>query len=206
MRHVPSLFALALAAAALATTAGTARAQYLRYGFVSAGLGGTDDAYYDPDFTVAAGFLARFGPPVGVYVGVRTPLVYSRFKPDAAAFVDSVSSGPGTTGTVTGATISMVESGLDLVAGYDTGMLGGYGWYGLHYITENRAEGEIRTSSATRGIAQQNRRDLGPSYGVGLQLTFARRTAAFAEWNRSHGFDDRMLRMEGFRFGLTTSF
>ena len=74
----------------LLLAAAPARAQYQRYGFIGGGRGGVENDYYNADFTLTAGYLARFGPAVGVYVGVRTPLTYSRFSPDEKALADSL--------------------------------------------------------------------------------------------------------------------
>jgi hypothetical protein len=194
---------IAISILLLAFAAVPARAQYTRWGFIGAGKGGVDNAYYDADFTLAAGYLARFGPPVGVYVGIRTPLVYSRFTPDAEALADSLGAG---SGSVEGGAATVVESGIDAVAGYDTGALGGYGWYGIHYLSESHNDGTLTTPSGELSLAQRNRSDLGPSYGAGVQFRIGRRAAVFTEWFRSGGFDDRMLRMEGLRFGVTGTF
>jgi len=100
----------------------------------------------------------------------------------------------------------VVESGLEAVAGYDTGALGGYGWYGIHYLSESHNDGTITTPSGDYALAQRNRTDFGPSYGAGLQFRFGRSAAVFTEWYRTAGFDHRMLRMQGLRFGVTGSF
>ena len=196
IRMAVSILLLALAAV-------PARAQYQRYGFIGAGLGGVEDDYYKPDFTLSAGYLARFGPAVGVYVGIRTPITYSRFTPDADALLDSLGA---SSGSVDGGSATVVESGLEAVAGYDTGALGGYGWYGIHYLSESHNDGTITTPSGDYPLAQRNRTDFGPSYGAGLQFRFGRSAAVFTEWYRTAGFDHRMLRMQGLRFGITGSF
>ena len=187
----------------LGVAAAPAAAQYTRWGFIGAGKGGVDHAYYDSDFTLSAGYLARFGPPVGVYVGVRTPLVYSRFTPDAEALADSLGVGGG---SVEGGAATVVESGIDAVAGYDTGALGGYAWYGIHYLSESRNDGTLSTSAGDFALVQRSRSDFGPSYGAGVQFRLGRRAAVFTEWFRSGSFDDRMLRMDGLRFGVTGTF
>jgi hypothetical protein len=92
------------------------------------------------------------------------------------------------------------------VAGYDTGALGGYGWYGIHYYDERRSDAAITTPSGTRTIDARNRGDLGPSYGAGLEYHLSPRAAVFAEWYRGGGFDDRMIRTEGLRFGVSGVF
>ncbi|MFL5384364.1 MAG: hypothetical protein ACJ8GN_17725 [Longimicrobiaceae bacterium] len=187
----------------LLLVAAPARAQYTRWGFIGAGKGGVDHAYYDSDFTLSAGYLARFGPPVGVYVAIRTPLTWSRFTPDAEALADSLGVGGG---SVEGGAATVVESGIDAVAGYDTGALGGYGWYGIHYLSESHNDGTLSTSAGDFSFVQRNRSDFGPSYGAGVQFRFGRRAAVFTEWFRSASFDDRMLRMEGLRFGVSAMF
>jgi hypothetical protein len=179
--------ALALAAAALA--AAPAHAQYQRLGFVAAGKGGLRTDTYDGQLTVAAGFIARFNTPAGVYVAFRTPVVYSRFTAG-----DTSSAGAGSHATIT-------ESGIDGMAGYDTGFLGGYGWYGIHYVSETREEQRF-TPGGGAVTAQIHRSDLGPSYGAGLQLHVTRPASVFAEWFRGGGFDAEMLRTEGLRFGV----
>src|SRR4051794_12383630 len=78
--HHPQALLRALAVAALAF-ASPAAAQYQRLGFVSAGVGGApQEAYLQAQLTVAAGFIARFGPPVGVSVGIRSITAYSRLE------------------------------------------------------------------------------------------------------------------------------
>ncbi|HEY0036945.1 MAG TPA: outer membrane beta-barrel protein [Longimicrobium sp.] len=201
MRHVCSVIPLVLAT--LAVAAVPAEAQYRRYGFIGAGIGGVEHDYYESDFTLSAGYLARFGPEVGVYVGIRTPLTYSRFTPDAEALLDSLGA---SSGSVEGGAATVVESGIEAVAGYDTGALGGYGWAGIHYLSETRNDGTITTPGGPRPLAQRSRTDFGPSYGAGLQFRFGRSAAVFTEWYRSAGFDDRMLRMSGLRFGVTGQF
>ena len=193
----------AVLTALLLLAAVPARAQYQRYGFVGAGVGGVENDYYSSDFTLSAGYLARFGPAVGVYVGIRTPLTYSRFSPDAEALLDSLGA---PSGSVEGGAATVVESGLDAVAGYDTGALGGYGWYGIHYLSESHSDGTVTTPTGPHELVQRNRTDFGPTYGAGLQLRFGRRAAVFTEWYRTAGFDHRMRRMQGLRFGVTGSF
>ncbi|MFL5539528.1 MAG: hypothetical protein ACJ8J0_11080, partial [Longimicrobiaceae bacterium] len=170
--------AIAISILLLAFAAAPAGAQYTRWGSMGAGKGGVDNAYYDADFTLAAGYLARFGPPVGVYVGIRTPLTWSRFTPDAEALADSLGAA---SGSVEGGAATVVESGIDAVAGYDTGALGGYGWYGIHYLSESHNDGTLTTPSGELTLAQRNRSDLGPSYGAGVQFRIGRRAAVFAE-------------------------
>src|SRR5689334_5743718 len=95
----------------LALAAGPARAQYQRSGFIAVGRATVDGSVYDPDFTLAAGYLARFGPAVGAYVGVRTPIAWSRFVPNEQALRDSVGVGAG---DVEGRTATVYETGLEL--------------------------------------------------------------------------------------------
>jgi hypothetical protein len=199
MMHLPRPRLLALAAALLALAAGRAEAQYQRYGFVAAGRGEAVDSYYEAGFNLTAGYLARFGPPVGAYIGVRTPIAWSRFTPDAEALADSLGV---PSAEVEGGSAAVVESGIELVAGYETGVLGGYFWYGIHYLSETR--NEITVNGQT--IAQRNRSDLGPGYGAGVLFRVSPRVAAFTEWYRSGGFDDQMLRVEGLRVGVTGQF
>jgi len=187
----------------LAIGAAPARAQYQRYGFIGAGVGGVENDYYKSDFTLSAGYLARFGPAVGVYVGIRTPVTYSRFTPDTEALLDSLGAA---SGSVEGGSAAVVESGIEAVTGYDTGAIGGYGWYGIHYLSETHNDGTLTTPTGTHALAERNRADLGPSYGAGVQFRIGRSAAVFTEWYRTAGFDDRMLRMQGLRFGVTGRF
>lgn len=197
--HLPNTRLLGLAAALLALATGRAEAQYQRYGFVAAGYAKAQDSYYEPGFNLAAGYLARFGPPVGAYVGVRTPIAWTRVTPDEEAVADSLGV---PAGEVEGGSATVVESGIELVAGYETDVLGGYFWYGIHYLSETR--NEITLGSQT--IPQRNRSGLGPSYGAGVLFRVSPRVAVFTEWYRSGGFDDAMLRMEGLRAGITGQF
>lgn len=201
-RHsFPLLHALAVAAFAFATPAA---AQYQRLGFVSVGAGGApQEAFLDAQLTVAAGFIARFGPPVGVSVGIRSITAYSRLEADEGALLDSLGV---SSGEVEGGSATVSEVGLELMAGYDTGMLGGYGWYGIHYYNESRSDAEITTPGGTLRTDARNRADLGPSYGAGLQWRIGRRAAVFGEWFRGGGFDDRMIRLEGLRLGVNGVF
>ena len=189
-----------IALVAPAMFAAPARAQYQRLGFIAAGPGGApQEGYLDAQFTVAGGFVARFGPPVGVNVGIRSITAYSRLKPDVGALLDSVGA---TSGDVEGGHATVSEVGLDGVAGYDTGALGGYGWYGIHYYNESRSDVVITTPTGTHTTGTRNRTDLGPSYGAGLHFHLSRRASVFGEWFRGGGFDDRMIRIEGLRFGV----
>ncbi|HSU17613.1 hypothetical protein [Longimicrobium sp.] len=200
-RHLPAVL-LFLSLALL--VAAPARAQYQRLGFVSAGVGGApQEAYLDAQFTIAAGFIARFGPPVGVSVGVRSITAYSRLRPDESALLDSLGAA---SGEVEGGSATVSEVGLDLMAGYDTGALGGYGWYGIHYYNESRSDAVITTPGGTFQSDVRNRADLGPSYGAGVQWRIVPRAAVFAEWFRGGGFDDRMIRLEGLRLGVNGVF
>jgi hypothetical protein len=186
------------------SSAAPAHAQYQRLGFLSAGVGGApDERYLNAQLTVAGGFVARFGPPVGVNAGVRTVTAYSRLTADRGALLDSLGAA---SGDVEGGSATVTETGLDLVAGYDTGALGGYGWYGIHYYDERRSDAVITTPAGTRTVDARDRGDLGPSYGAGLQFHISPRAAVFAEWYRGGGFDDRMIRMEGLRFGVSGVF
>lgn len=201
---VRPLVTLVLALAAAVLAAGRADAQYLRYGFIGGGPGGApDEAYLDPQFTLVLGFQARFGPPVGINVGLRTITEYSRFEPDQRALLDSLGVG---SGSVEGGSATVIGTGIDGVVSYDTGFLGGYGWYGIHYYNESRSDAAITTPSGTFTSATQNRADLGPSYGAGLSFHLGPRAAVFGEWFRGGGFDDRMIRMEGLRFGVSGVF
>ncbi|HEX8243531.1 MAG TPA: hypothetical protein VF541_08550 [Longimicrobium sp.] len=189
---------------ALAAVAAPAAAQYQRWGFIAAGPGGApQEGYLDAQFTLAGGFVARFGPPVGVNVGIRSITAYSRLKPDVSALLDSVGAA---SGEVEGGHATVSEVGLDGVAGYDTGALGGYGWYGIHYYNESRSDAVITTPGGTHTTDARNRADLGPSYGAGLLFHLRPRVAIFGEWFRGGGFDDRMIRLEGLRLGVTGIF
>jgi len=197
---VRPLVTLVLALAAAVLAAGRADAQYLRYGFIGGGPGGApDEAYLDPQFTLVLGFQARFGPPVGINVGLRTITEYSRFEPDQRALLDSLGVG---SGSVEGGSATVIGTGIDGVVSYDTGFLGGYGWYGIHYYNESRSDAVITTPTGTHTVDTRNRSDLGPSYGAGLNLHISRRASVFGEWSVGGGFDDRMIRMEGVRVGI----
>ena len=194
----------ALALLGVLALAGPAAAQYQRLGFLAAGPGGApEEAYLNGQFTIAGGFIARFGPPVGLNVGIRSISGYSRFTADEAALLDSLGV---TSGEVEGGHATVTEVGLDLMAGYDTGALGGYGWYGIHYYNESRSDAVVTTPGGTFTSDTRNRADLGPSYGAGLQFHLGPRAAVFGEWFRGGGFDDRMIRMDGLRFGVSGVF
>lgn len=180
-------------------TAGAAQAQYARLGFIAAGPGGADETYLNPQFTLAGGFIARWGPPVGVTVGIRTITAYSRFTADDRALLDSLGV---QSGSVEGGSATVTETGFDAIAAYDTGVLGGYGWYGIHYYNESRSDAEITTPSGSRTVDSRSRGDLGPSFGAGLTVHLSRRASLFGEWAIGGGFDDRMIRMEGVRAGV----
>lgn len=180
-------------------TAGAVHAQYARLGFIAAGPGGADETYLDPQFTLSGGFIARWGPPVGVTIGIRTITAYSRFTADDRALLDSLGV---QSGSVEGGSATVTETGFDAIAAYDTGVLGGYGWYGIHYYNESRSDAEITTPSGTVSFDSRSRGDLGPSYGAGLNVHVSRRASLFGEWAVGGGFDDRMIRMEGFRAGI----
>lgn len=200
MRIIPRLPTLFIALTVAVLSAAPADAQYLRYGFIGGGPGGApDEAYLDPQFTLVLGFQARFGPPVGINVGLRTITEYSRFTPDRAALLDSLGVG---SGSVEGGSATVYGTGIDGLVTYDTGFLGGYGWYGIHYYNESRGDAVITTPGGTDTVDTRNRGDLGPSYGAGLNLHVSRRVSAFGEWAIGGGFDDRMIRMEGVRVGI----
>jgi hypothetical protein len=200
MRTSRSLVIAALAAVCVAASASTAGAQYTRLGFIGGGPGGApDEAYLDPHFTLAGGFIARWGPPVGITLGLRTITAYSRFTPDAGALLDSLGA---PSGSVEGGSATVTETGVDAMVAYDTGVLGGYGWYGIHYYNERRSDGVITTPAGERPLDERSRGDLGPSYGAGLNVHVSRRASVFGEWTIGGGFDDRMIRIEGFRAGI----
>ncbi|HEU4558055.1 MAG TPA: hypothetical protein VFS20_09405 [Longimicrobium sp.] len=194
-----SLFILvAIAVAAVAPR--SVHAQYLRYGFLGVGIGGApDEAYLDPQFTLSGGFQARWGPLVGINIGIRTITSYARLKPDTGALLDSLGV---QSGDVEGGQATVHDTGIDGLVSYDTGVLGGYGWYGIHYYNESRSDAEITTPGGTIRTQTRNRSDLGPNYGVGLNLHISRRASVFAEWAIGGGFDDRMIRQEGVRAGI----
>lgn len=197
---VRPLATLLLTLAAAVLGAGRAEAQYFRYGFIGAGTGGApDEAYLDPQFTLVLGFQARWGPPVGINVGLRTITEYSRFEADRGALLDSLGVG---SGSVEGGSATAYGTGIDALVSYDTGVLGGYGWYGIHYYNESRSDAVITTPTGTHTVDTRNRGDLGPSYGAGLNLHVSRRASVFGEWAIGGGFDDRMIRMEGVRVGI----
>jgi hypothetical protein len=197
---VRPLVTLAVTLAAAVLAVGRADAQYLRYGFIGGGPGGApDETYLSPQFTLALGFQARWGPPVGINVGLRTITEYSRFKADGRALLDSLGVG---SGSVEGGSATVIGTGIDGVVSYDTGFLGGYGWYGIHYYNESRSDAVITTPGGTHTLDTRNRDDLNPSYGAGLTLHVSRRASLFGEWAIGGGFDDRMIRMEGVRAGI----
>ena len=200
MRIVRPLSAFLVTLAAVVVAATPAHGQYLRYGFIGGGPGGApDETYLDPQFTLAFGFQARFGPPVGINVGLRTLTAYSRFKPNTAALLDSLNA---PSGSIEGGSATLIDTGIDGVVSYDTGFLGGYGWYGIHYYNETRSDAVVTTPAGTHTVGTGNRGDLGPSYGAGLNLHVSRRASLFGEWAVGGGFDDRMIRMEGVRVGI----
>jgi hypothetical protein len=185
------IFPLLMTFAATLALAGPARAQYQRYGFIAAGPGGAPQAReLNSQFTVAAGFVARFGRPVGVNVGIRTLTAYSRLKPTEPGIASS---------------FVVTETGLDGMAGYDTGFLGGYGWGGIHYYHESHNDEVLNTPGGSY-TATRHFDDLGPSYGAGVQLRVVPRVLVFGEWFRGGGFNDRMLRLEGVRVGVAGVF
>jgi hypothetical protein len=193
-----------VAVAAAVLSAPPAHAQYLRYGFLGVGIGGApDETYLDPQFTLTGGFHARWGPPVGINIGIRTITSYARFKPDTRALLDSLGA---SSGDVEGGHATVHDTGLDGLVTYDTGVLGGYGWYGIHWYNESRSDAEITTPGGTVRTPARNRSDLGPNYGVGLNLHISRRASVFAEWAVGGGFDDRMIRQEGVRAGIVGVF
>jgi len=194
------LLAIVLVTAGLAGTADRAAAQYTRLGFIGAGpAGAPDEAYLDPQFTLAGGFVARWGPPVGITIGLRTLTAYSRFTANEGALLDSLGV---TSGSVEGGSATVTETGVDGVVAYDTGVLGGYGWYGIHYYNERRGDAVITTPGGEHSVGERSRGDLGPSYGAGLNVHVSRRASVFGEWTIGGGFDDRMIRIEGFRAGI----
>lgn len=200
LRSICILIAVAVAA----LSAPPAHAQYLRYGFLGVGIGGApDEAYLEPQFTLSGGFQARWGPLVGINIGIRTITSYARFKPDTRALLDSLCV---SSGDVEGGHATVHDTGIDGLVSYDTGVLGGYGWYGIHYYNESRSDAEITTPGGTIRTPTRNRNDLGPNYGVGLNLHISRRASVFAEWAVGGGFDDRMIRQEGVRAGIVGVF
>jgi hypothetical protein len=193
-----------IVAVVLAAIPASAAAQYQRVGFLSAGVGGApQEKYLDAQLTLAGGFVARFGPPVGVNLGIRSITAYSRLKANVPALLDSLGA---TSGDVQGGHATESEVGLDGMVGYDTGALGGYGWYGIHYYNESRSDVVITTPDGTATGNARSQSDLGPSYGAGLQFHVGPRAAVFGEWFRGGGFDDRMIRLEGLRFGINGVF
>jgi hypothetical protein len=188
---------------ALAATAGPAHAQATRYSFFSAGRGGAPgERYIDPHFTVSAGYGFGYGSPGGVSVSVRSIISYARFRPDARSVLDSLGL---TSGEVEGGTASVMDTGGDLVAGVG-GRIGAYGFYGLHYYWDSYSTMTVVDGDDETHNRRRFRSDLGPSYGAGVQVGVAREVAVFGEWYRGGGFDDRMIRQRGFRFGLTGAF
>ncbi|HYH80919.1 MAG TPA: outer membrane beta-barrel protein [Longimicrobium sp.] len=178
-----------------------AQAQSRRYSFFSAGPGGApDERYLDPQYTLMAGYGTTFGAAGGAHVSLRTIIAYARFRPDERALLDSLST-PG--GRVEGGKSTVLDTGGDLVAGVNAGLVGAYAFYGLHYYWESH---EAPTEGGEDLPRRRFRSDLGPSYGGGVRLNFSRDAALFGEWYRGGGSDDRMIRQQGLRFGLTGSF
>lgn len=184
---------------ALLTVPSPAPAQYSRWGFISVGQADPDAATLEPHFALSGGFQARFGPPVGAYVGVRTITAYERFKADEEALLDSLGF---SSGEVEGGSTTVTETGLELMAGYETGALGGYLWYGIHYYNEARNDATIRAGGGQFTTDFRSRSDLGPNYGAGVSWRVMGTASVYGEWFQGGGFDDRMLRMEGLRFGV----
>lgn len=175
------------------------QAQNARLGFISVGRGETPDRLLESRLTVVAGYEQHFGGPSGLQIGLRSMAGYTRFALDTAAYLDSVQVEDG---HVDGGEASRSESGIDGLLGYRAGPVEGYGWYGVHLYRDLRQSITLNgTTERSRGY-RRGRIDFGKSVGGGARL-HAPGGSVFAEWFRGGGFDEGMIEVSGWRFGIS---
>lgn len=176
----------------------TARAQNTRYGFIAAGRGATPDRLLDSRLTVVAGYEQHFGGRSGAQIGLRSMAGYTRFALDQAAYLDSVQLEDG---HVDGGEASRSDSGIDGLLGYRAGPVEGYGWYGIHLYRDLRQNVTVNGTTERSRRYRHGRMDFGKSVGGGARL-LAPGGSLFAEWFRGGGFDEGMIQVRGWRFGV----
>lgn len=179
--------------------AAPAQGQSTRLGFIAAGRGDTQDRLLDSRLTVVAGYEQHFGGASGPQIGLRSMAGYTRFALDEAAYLDSVQVEDG---HVDGGEASRSDSGIDGLLGYRAGPVEGYGWYGVHLYRDLRENVTVNgTTERTRG-RRRGRLDFGKSVGGGARLNVPG-GSLFAEWFRGGGFDEGMIQVSGWRFGIS---
>ena len=189
-----------LALLAILAAASPAAAQFRSGGFVAVGQASVDHELLDPSWTFSGGWTTRLGRFSEVEFAVRGSATYSRFVPDEEAFAREVGAGRA---EADGGTATVTSTGLDLVAGYDVGVFGGYGFAGLHYFQDRANELTLATDRGTFRFPGESRSDLGAWYGAGITWDLASRFGLFAEWAHGGGWEEGMFEVDALRLGLS---
>lgn len=168
-------------------------------GFLSVGRGGSSSELLDPQLTVAGGYEMHLDVFGGLQLGVRASGGYSRFKPDVGAYVDSVGA---QTGTRQGGETTVMNTGFDGLVGYRFGSLALYGYWGFHYFRDTREEMTLSTDQGDYDFTFRRRTDFGETRGYGVAWVLSGGQGIFAERFSGGGYDERMIRQEGVRFGV----
>ncbi|HEX5724455.1 MAG TPA: hypothetical protein VFX98_03265 [Longimicrobiaceae bacterium] len=173
--------------------------QYWGGGFLSVGRGGSNSELLDPKLAVAGGYEAHFGGRSGPQFGVRASGGYARFDPDVEAYVDSVGA---QSGSRRGGETTVYDTGADGLLGWRFGNLAVYGYWGLHYFRDTHREMTLSTDAGDYEFTFRRRTDFGETKGYGVALLTSGGQGLYAEWFSGGGYDERMIRQEGVRFGF----
>ena len=185
-----------LAAALSALLPAAASAQHAHGGFVTVGQGGGGTALLAPRFSVDMGYVVEVSEGDGPYVGGRYTLGIHRLRADAAGY--QARFGPG---EVTGGDGTLYDTGGDIEAGYQLGVLRVYGFTGIHFYQQYQDPAVVRAGGDEQEVITRARQTIANGRGAGVQLRLTPEGSLVGEWYRGGG-GDGVMRISGARFGL----
>jgi hypothetical protein len=191
MRRILPLAALLAAALPV-----SASAQIDRGGFVTYGQGGGGTTLLAPRFSLDAGYVVEVSEGNGPYVAGRYTFGFHRLRADAAGFEKLYGAGE-----LEGGDGTLYDTGADVEAGYQLGVLRVYGFTGLHFYQQFQDPATLSDEGGEREVYIHSRQSIANARGGGVQLRLTDTGAIVAEYYRGGG-EDGVMRLKGTRFGV----
>lgn len=186
----------------LALTPEPAAAQHGHGGFVVAGQGAGATQLVDAGWSVDMGYVIEVGDRHGPYLGGRYTFGMHQLRADQQGFRDRYGDG---TGTVTGGSGTLYDTGGDIEIGYGMGVLRVYGFTGIHYLQQFQDPVTVQSGGDEVEVITRRRETISNGHGFGVQLRLTDTGAVVAERYRAGG-EDGVMRISGTRFGLRWAF
>ncbi len=175
-----------------------AGAQHAHGGFIVAGQGAGETELVDAGWGVDMGYTIEVGDRHGPYVGGRYTFGMRRLRADEQGFRDRYGDG---TGTVSGGSGTLYDTGGDIEIGYGAGVIRVYAFTGLHYLQQFQKPATIQSGGEEVEVITRRRDSISNGRGLGVQLRLTDTGALVAERYRGGG-EDGVMRISGTRFGL----